>query len=73
VEKVKQLIQNVIDEVDNFVRCHGFIPKQVMVTDEDYNILRKQNLTYDGFRLHIVSCGRVVNEEYAKKRHFKRS
>ena len=63
---VKQLIQMVLDEVDCFVRRHGYIPSQVMVPDNQYNVLKKERIVYQEFSINITNCGRIVNEECNK-------
>lgn len=63
---VKELVQIVLDEVERYVKMHGFVPRQVMVPDNQYNILKKERITYQEFSINIVSCGRIVNEEYYK-------
>lgn len=64
---VKELVQMVLDVVDCFVRRHGFIPKQVMVPDNQYNVLKKERIMYQEFSINITNCGRVVNEECSKQ------
>lgn len=64
---VKELVQMVLDEVDCFVKRHGFIPKQVMVPDNQYNVLKKERIMYQEFSINITNCGRVVNEECGKQ------
>lgn len=63
---VKELIQTVLDEVDSFFRRHGYIPKQVMVPDNQYNILKKERIIYHDFSINITKCGRILNEECSK-------
>ena len=63
---VKELIQTVLNEVECFVMSRGYMPKQVMVPDSQYQLLRKVNVEYQGMRVHVVGCGRIVDEEIYK-------
>jgi hypothetical protein len=63
---VKELIQMVLDEVDCFVKRHVFIPRQVMLPDNQYNVLRGERIMYQDFSINITNYGRVVNEECSK-------
>ena len=62
-EELKVLV---LEEVELYFIQHGQLPKQVMVTDRTYRMLRKESLTFNSERIYIVSCTRVLNSECTK-------
>ena len=67
--KLELAKQMVLNEVELYVLQHGYMPTQVMVTDNVYAILRNENLAYKDNRIILVSCTRIVNEETSKQYH----
>jgi len=66
-------VNDVIQEVQSHYARTGQVPVKVMVLDEDYYKLKNERIVFKGSRITLINCGRVVNEECAKKRTFKRS